>query len=91
VDSGGRPGLPARLESGALSLADPMGPPPSIITTGRGKGPNGTPGPLGLSRGPPDSLLLAGLIGRTDFRRENTPETLDSNPLQESLPAWTEL
>ncbi len=29
----------------------PMGPPPSIIT-GRGNGPKGTSGPLGLSRGP---------------------------------------
>jgi hypothetical protein len=60
-----------------------MEPPPSIIT-GRGNGPKGTPGPLGLSSGPPDSLP-AGLIGRTYFRRENTPEILASNPLQESM------
>jgi len=76
ADSSGHTELPARLGSGALSLADPMGPPPSVIR-GRGNGPKGTPGPLGLSRGPPDSLL-AGLIGRTYFRRENTPEILDS-------------
>ncbi len=38
----------APLGSEALSLADPMGPPPSVIT-GRGNGPKGTPGPLDLS------------------------------------------
>ncbi len=35
--------------------------------------------------------LPAWLIGRTDFRRENTPEILDSNPYQESIqeePWW---
>ena len=51
ADSGRRTGLSARLGSGALSLADPMGLPPSVIT-GRGNGPKGTPGLLGLSRGP---------------------------------------
>jgi len=51
---GGHTRLSARLGSGALSLADPMEPPPSIIT-GRSNGLKGTPGPLGLSRGPPDS------------------------------------
>jgi hypothetical protein len=55
ADSGGRTGLRARLGSEALSLADPMGPPPSIIT-GRGNGSEVTPDRLGLSRGPPDSL-----------------------------------
>jgi len=83
ADIGGHTGLSARLGSGALSLADPMGPPPSIIT-GRSNSPKGTPGLLGLSRGPPDSLP-AGLIGRTYFRRENTPEILASNPLPESM------
>jgi hypothetical protein len=63
ADSGGQTGLPARLRSGALSLADPMGPPPSIIT-GRGNGPKDTPALLGLSRGPEDNLV-ARLIGRT--------------------------
>ena len=48
ADSGGRIGLPARLGSGAPSLADPMGPPPSVVT-GRGDSPKGTPGLLGLS------------------------------------------
>jgi hypothetical protein len=48
ADSGGHTGLSARLGSGALSLADPMGPPPSIIR-GRGNGQKGTPGLLGLS------------------------------------------
>ena len=49
-NSGGRIGLHARLGSGALFLADPMGPPPSVIR-GRGNSPQGTPGPRGLSRG----------------------------------------
>lgn len=61
ADSGRRIGLRVRLGSGELSLADPMGPPPSVVT-GRGNGPKGTPGLLGLSTEPPDSLL-AGLIG----------------------------
>jgi hypothetical protein len=38
----------------------------------------------------PDSLP-AGLIGRTYFRREDTPDILGSNPLQDSSPAWSEL
>ncbi len=46
--SGGRIGLPARLGSGALSLADPMEPPPSVVT-GRGNGPEVTPDRFGLS------------------------------------------
>jgi hypothetical protein len=41
----------ARIGSGALSLADPIGPPPSVVT-GRDNGSEGTPGLLGLSRGP---------------------------------------
>ncbi len=44
----------------------------------------GTPDRLGLSRGPPDSLPT-GLIGRIYFRRETTPELLESNSLQESM------
>ncbi len=47
------------------------------------------PGLLGVSRGPLDSLP-AGLIGFTDFRWEDSPEILDSNPLQESIRAWRE-
>ncbi len=61
-----------------------MEPPPSFVT-GRGNGPEGTPDRLGLSSGPEDSLP-AWLIGRTYLRRENTPEMLESNPLQESMP-----
>ena len=61
ANSDGCIGLPARLGSGALSLTDPMGPPPSIIR-GRGNDPKGAPSLLGLSTGPPDSLL-PGLIG----------------------------
>ena len=38
----------ARIGSGALSLADPMEPPPSVVP-GRGNGPEGTPDRLGLS------------------------------------------
>jgi len=49
----------------------------------------GTPDRLGLSSGPEGSLP-AWLIGRTYLRRENTPEILESNPLQESIRAWTE-
>jgi len=42
-----------RFAFGALSLADPMGPPPSVVR-GRGNGSKGTPGLLGLSRRPAD-------------------------------------
>jgi hypothetical protein len=79
---GGYTGPSARLGSGELSLTDPMGPPRSFVT-GEDNGSEGTPDRLGLSRGPEGSLP-AGMIGRTYFRRENTPEILDSNPLQES-------
>jgi hypothetical protein len=48
ADSGGRTGLRARLGSGELSLVDPMGPPPSVVTR-RGIGPEVTPDRLGLS------------------------------------------
>jgi len=48
AEIGGHTGLSARLGSEALSLADPMGPPPSVVT-GRGDSPKGTPGLLGLS------------------------------------------
>ncbi len=48
ADGGGRIGLPARLGSEALSLADPMEPPPSVVT-GRGNGPEVTPDRFGLS------------------------------------------
>jgi|GEM_PF-1531726 hypothetical protein len=54
-----------------------------------GNGVEGTPDRLGLSSGPEGSLP-AWLIGRTYLRRENTPEILESNPLQESIRAWTE-
>jgi hypothetical protein len=50
ADIGGHTGLSACLGSEELSLADPMEPPPSVVT-GRGNGPKGTPGLLGLSRG----------------------------------------
>jgi hypothetical protein len=35
-------------------------------------------------------MAPAWLSGRTYFRRENAPEILDSNPLQEGIRAWTE-
>ncbi len=34
--------------------------------------------------------MPAWLIGRTDFRWENTPEIPESNPLQESMQTSTE-
>ena len=64
---GGHTELLIRPGSGALSLADPMEPPPSVVP-GRGNGVEGTPDRLGLSRGPEDSLP-ARLIGRTYFRQ----------------------
>ena len=66
-----------RFAFGALSLADPMGPPPSVVR-GRGNGSKGTPGLLGLSRRPADSLP-ARLIGRSDSRQVNSPEILDAS------------
>ncbi len=48
VDSGGRIGLPGRLGSGELSLADPIGPPPSVVMA-KGDWPEVTPDRLGLS------------------------------------------
>ncbi len=47
---GGRTGLLTRPGAGALSLVDPIEPPPSIITGGQRT--EGTTGLLGLSRGP---------------------------------------
>jgi hypothetical protein len=49
-----------------------------------GNGVEGTPDRLGLSRGPEDSLSTW-LIGRTYFRRGNTPEILESDPLQQNM------
>ena len=60
-----------------------MEPPPSVVTR-RDNGTEGTPAHLGLSSGPEDSPP-AWLLGRTGCRRENTPEILVSNPLQESM------
>ena len=48
VDSGGRIGLPRRLGSGELSLAAPIGPPPSVVRAKR-DWPEVTPDRLGLS------------------------------------------
>ena len=42
ADSAGRTGPPVRLGSGALSFAEPMEPPPTVVT-GRGNEPEGTP------------------------------------------------
>ena len=84
ANSHGCIGLPARLGSGALSLTDPMGPPPSIIT-GRSNGPKGTPSLLGLSRGP-TARQPARRADRTHLLQTGgTPAILDSNPLQESM------
>jgi hypothetical protein len=55
ADSGIHTRLSARLGFGALSLADPMGPPASVIS-GRGNAPKGTPGHPDLSSGSEDSL-----------------------------------
>jgi hypothetical protein len=55
TSGGKRIGLPARLGSGALSLADPMEPPPSLVT-GRDNGSEATPDRPGLSSEPEDSL-----------------------------------
>jgi hypothetical protein len=45
--------------------------------------------PVNRAGGAPHSPPAC-LIGRTYFRRETTPQILDSNPLQESIRAWTE-
>jgi hypothetical protein len=49
-DSGGRTGLPVRIGSGALSLAEPMESPPTVVA-GRSNRPEGTLNRLGLSSG----------------------------------------
>ncbi len=78
TNSDGYAGLPARLGSEALSLADPMRPPPSNIT-GRSNDPKGTPGLLGLSIRPTE-ILPAGLIARAYYRRENAGRRLIGPP-----------
>ncbi len=80
-------GLSARLGSRAFSLADRIGPPPTIIT-GRGNDGKRTPSLLTLSRRPAETVP-AGLIGRACFRPEDSPEILDSNPRLESIRDWT--
>jgi hypothetical protein len=70
------------LGSGALSLTDPTRHPP-LVVTGSDNGLKGTLGLLGLSRVAEDSLPAV-LVGCTYSTREHRPQTLDSNPLQES-------
>ena len=48
ADSGGRTGLPVRLGAGALSFAEPMEPPPTVVT-GRGNEPEVIPDRFSLS------------------------------------------
>ncbi len=78
VDSDGYIGPPARLGSGALSVTDPIGPPPTIITA-RGNQAKVTPDRSGRSREPEDGVLVW-LVGRTYFRQERAGRSLTGQP-----------
>jgi hypothetical protein len=80
-------GLRGRLESGALSPANPMGPSPASIT-GTGNALKGTPDPIGMSSVPPRSLP-AGPSGRIYVRQAALWDP-ESNAVQETLQAWAE-